>query len=240
MASALALMVVELAVLFLGGGFLLLAAVLIHEAGHAAAGFLVGFRIMGVRVGAVQIWRSKGWTWIWQRGNLIGGLVSAQFRDIPGPRARWQCFAFLISGSLANFCVAILTLPCFLSQTALATSCQFLSLFSAVIGAVNLIPFRTKRGFSDGAKLYWLLFKKQKREDLIFLFSLTARAHKVKAFCGRKQFKEALSEVDGLIDRAKAIESLSGNTEWLLRLSKLRESLQKQVEGVAPSKHAAD
>jgi hypothetical protein len=213
----------------------LLAAALIHEAGHAAAALLAGFRIMGVRVGPVQFWRSKGWTWTLRVDNLVGGLVSAQLRDLPGPRARWQCIAFIAAGPLANFCAALLILPSFLSQTALATMGQFLALFSTAVGAANLIPFRTKRGFSDGANLYWLLFNKHKREELIFFLSLTARVQEVKALCGEKQFREALSKVDEMIDRARTVAGLNEDTEWMQRLAKLRGTLEGQAAGITTS-----
>lgn len=134
MVSSVIEMIIMLGGLFLSYCAFALATGLVHEAGHALAGLLCGFRIHSVKVGPIQFRLPNSWQWISDRKKYLSGFVQAQFRKVPGQWGKWQLFAFLLAGSLANFCVALLALPLAVQDTVSANLFAFFILVSALVG----------------------------------------------------------------------------------------------------------
>ena len=202
----------------------LLAAALVHEAGHIAAGLLAGFEIFSVRVGPIKLRLKMTREWSFSKSLLLGGRVIAQFHKIPGPQAPWQCFAYLAGGSVANLCASAVFIPFAFNRTVGGAIAGYFAVVSAYFGTVNLFPFKTKIGHSDGAKLFWLIFKKRRREALIFRLSLISLLNEVLALSRNGKFEEALAKTDDLIRRSAEIPN--SNEGLAVVLSKIRTDLK--------------
>jgi hypothetical protein len=195
--------------------------------GHVLAGLISGFEILSVRVGPINLRLNKAREWSVNRRDLLKGLVTAQFRNVPGPRARWQCFAFLIGGPAANLFTSLALAPFSFNRTAVSAIIGYLAVVSTFVGLVNLIPFKTKLGYSDGTKIFWLLFDESKREALIFRFSLRARLYVISVE-RNKGLNEALAKTDDLIRR---FSQIPGPPDGLIEiLSKFRAKLEMSMK----------
>jgi len=229
MASTYIYLVAELG-FFLGVLSLLLAATLVHETGHAVAGLICGFRIMGIRVGPVEFRWEKKWVRKSGKSSLTGGFVLAHFREVPGPSGIWRCFALCISGPLANLLAALVLLPFSFGPTVIGTVGGYLFVAFVFDGFVNLIPFKTKFGWSDGAKLCWLIFSKKRRHKMLFLYSLMARVEELNKLSKAGQLAEALQKTNALIATAQNILNSESLIEWMQKLLTFRDAIQTQLE----------
>jgi hypothetical protein len=228
MASTVLFMVAELGVIFLGFGGLLLVSALIHEVGHVVGGLLCGFGIEGVRVGPIELRRKEGWVWEFSRSDLVGGIVLGQFRRPPGPLAALQCFGFFIAGPLANVLVSLILARLSSSPTIAGAFAGWLAIVSLFVGVLNLIPFKTKHGRSDGAKLLWLVFSKKRREGLIFIFGMKARIEKFKALLRNQHLQEAIDSLDELIAGLLDAPNLKAE-EAIQKFAKARDAIAKAL-----------
>jgi len=226
MDSPLLASIVMLAGMLLGFSVLLLAALLVHEAGHAASAVLCGFRIGAVRVGPIQIERPRSWGWTLSRNEILTGFVQVQFRKVPGQWAKWQIGAFLLGGPLANFLPVFLALPFSRGDTATANLGSLFALVSALVGVAQLIPFRARGKTSDGSKLISLLFSRRKRDELLFIFSLRAHIDEIRALFQAGQPQDALNKMQDFIRRAESIPGLPAMTQLVAHLSRIRDRVQ--------------
>ncbi len=220
----------------------LLAATFIHELGHATAGSIVGFEIRAVRVGPVLLRRRDVQVWRGMKRGLTSGFVLGQFRQLPGRMAPWQCFAFSIGGPLANFLAAPVLLWFSFHFTIAETVCSPLSVACVFFGAINLIPMKTKLGYSDGAKICWLLFNRRKRNEWILLLSIKARINSIAALATHGQLEQAVCDAKSLFAEYKT--SSLNNTKGIEALKGFQASLENQLAGTtaspeAPGNHAA-
>ncbi len=216
-----------LAFLFLGFSAFILAAVLVHEAGHIVAGLLCGFRITAVKVGPVELQLPHSWRWTLRHTTFLNGFVRVQFCKVPGPDGRWRCVGFLLGGSLANVGAAIVTVPFSHGYTDWANVIRYFILISGVVASVQLVPFEALGTRSDGSKLWSLFFSKTERDKLIFLLSLRARGDEVKALYRDRRPQEALDKVEKWISTYENIPSMAADPEGMRRLLNLRDSLQQ-------------
>jgi len=230
MLSSLLYLIAEIVVFLLGLGTLGFAAIAVHEAGHAAVGLLCGFRIHGVRVGPIEAKKEKEWDWSLRKRSLIGGLVAAQFREPPGRWAGWQCFAFLIAGPMTNLLVALVLAPLSSSPTFAGAASGWFVVVSIFVGVVNLVPFNTPDGRTDGAKLISLLFSKTKRDELIFELSVMTRIAEVKALWQNQRLREARDKVNELITRLTTIPG-TNDIEVISHFTKFRNILDSALAG---------
>ena len=231
MFSAVIPSIVMLAGLFLGFSAYVLAAVLVHEAGHILGGLLCGFRIIALKVGPVQLQLPHPWQWTLSRKRFLDGSVQAQFRKVPGLWSKWQSFGFLLGGSLANFCAALLIIPFAIRDTVSANVFALFILASAFVGVAQLIPFKVIGRLSDGAKLYSLLFNNTKREELIFLLSLRARVDEVRMLFRDRRYQEVFNKIEELISGTERIPSFRVDAHAMEKLFKLRDTLQQHLSG---------
>ena len=218
MGSSYLLPLAQVTEVFAGLCIYTLAAVLIHEAGHAVVGLLFGFEIGAVRVGPADLKKGNKWIWGLNKESWGSGFVRAQFREVPGPWASTRCFLFLVGGPVANLCFAVLTALFSSGESFIGRVSGYLMLSCILFGVGNLIPFRSKFGLTDGAKLFLILFRPKWREDLVFRFSLKARVTEIVALSRTHEFKRAIQEVDEL--KARFLELTGVNPEARFDLSR--------------------
>jgi hypothetical protein len=213
-----------------------LAAILIHELGHAAVGLVFGFEIGAVRVGPADLKKQNKWIWGLNKERWDRGFVLAQFRNLPGPLAGLRCFAFILGGPAANLCSAFLLAPFSSGSTPLGRVCGYLMLTCILLGIVNLIPFRSKFGLSDGAKLLSILFRPKWREDFVFRLSLKAQVREIISLSRNHKLKQAIQEVDEL--KARFSELTGVKPEATLHLEKMRDAFEKALAEASTPKTA--
>lgn len=137
--------------------------VAIHEFGHAIAAEALGMRLRAFIVGPLQ-WRVRDGKWEFRfilSGFLaIGGATAVAPTDPHRPA--WREICMVAAGPVASLAAGSAALWAALSapgrpwaQAWLALA--FFSTLSLLTGVLNLIPFRTKNFYSDGAGIYQLL-----------------------------------------------------------------------------------
>jgi hypothetical protein len=122
-----------------------------------------------------------------------------------------------------------------------ATVCSPLSVACLFFGAINLIPMKTRIGYSDGAKICWLLFNRRKRDEWILLLSIKARINSIAGLAHHGQLDQAVSEAKKLL--AKYSSSSLNNAKGIEALTGFQASLEKQLTSgtgspEAPGNHA--
>lgn len=136
---------------------------LVHEFGHSAVGVALGMKLRAFVVGPFQ-WRVESGRWKFQfrlmailQGGGATGIV-APSADFPRSRFVWM----IAAGPLVNLLTGLLALS--VAFTAPAASpvqagglLALFGVFSLGGFAVNLVPFKTKAKYTDGAKIYQLL-----------------------------------------------------------------------------------
>ncbi len=137
--------------------------VAIHEFGHAAAGAALGMKLRAFIVGPFQ-WRVREGRWEFRcilSGFLaVGGATAVAPTDPHRPL--WRDICMVAAGPVISLAAGLVAL--WLTLTAPGTPWQqdwfLLAVFSTLslmTGAINLIPFRTRSFYSDGARIYQLL-----------------------------------------------------------------------------------
>lgn len=134
--------------------------VLLHEAGHALAGLLVGRRFVGAGLGPLRLERGDG-AWMLRWGGGIGGIGGFAAMLPRGPEGRRAAAVFLLGGPLANllaaalaaFALARLEAPGLVAGAALGAS----AVAGCLLGVANLLPFRSRGWSSDGQGLLELV-----------------------------------------------------------------------------------
>jgi len=94
-------------------------------------------------------------------------------------------------------------------------------------GVGNLIPFKSKLGLSDGAKLLSILFRPRWRDDFVFRLSLKAHVGEIVALSRTHKFKQAIQETDELM--ARFLELTGVNPEATLHLEKMRDAFERAL-----------
>jgi hypothetical protein len=191
--------VVELGAMILAYVVLGLAAVIVHEAGHAAVGIICGFRVLAVRVGPIRVFLGKDRKLTFSHRFDVSGEVLAQFRELPGLWACLRVAAFLLGGAAGNVCFGLLALAGALENVMITSALVFFGLFSLLVGVANLIPFRRRGDLSDGAKLFGMVFSKSRREAILAGFSLLPRIQEVYALYKAQRLVEAGDKLDGVL-----------------------------------------
>jgi hypothetical protein len=142
-------------------------AIAVHEAGHAIAGALLGFRVHSIRIWRLQlefpfrlsIYRGPsggagGWA-ICTPGTAESLGLRAGLMLAAGPGVN------LLSGS-----IGLLLSPARVWPTAFVS-------WSIVLGVVNLLPIRTGPLFSDGYRILMLLFDRARGQRWLALMTLS-------------------------------------------------------------------
>lgn len=138
----------------------LVVATLVHEFGHAAAGYLVGLRVARVQLGPLEI-RDYGRPRVRLVASLQAGVVVIPFdrSAMLGP-LRWALIVSTAAGPLTGlvFGVVILALAGGPRLYDLLSIPQVIGQFSVFLGLINLLPFRSGEQLADGRRIVSLLF----------------------------------------------------------------------------------
>jgi hypothetical protein len=156
-----------------------LAMVAIHELGHAAVGKALGMRIRGFVVGPLQ-WHIRDGRWRFRfvlTGFLTPGGATTVVPGRPG-QAVWREVAMVSAGSCAGLLTGGLALWAVFHSLRSQQEQTWLPLavfatMSLVVSLLNLIPFRTKSFYSDGARI-WQMLSESPWRDLHRAFSAAA------------------------------------------------------------------
>jgi hypothetical protein len=142
---------------------ILMVSIVLHEAGHLIVGWGLGMKIRGFAAGPFK-WQIRDGKWEFQFNPKaifsLGGSASMVPPDASEDRARE--IGFIAAGPLANILtgmVAIgLALPAANERATFVQGLLMLFAVASIVGAIfNLIPFRAKQFYSDGARLYQIL-----------------------------------------------------------------------------------
>ena len=134
-----------------------------HELGHAFSGILFGMKLRAFLAGPFQ-WRMREGRWQFQFRPLAvlsaGGATGLVPADPNFPR--WRELLVIAAGPATTFVtgIAALCIAFYVSTDSPWQAYGIPALFgvwSVVLGAMNLLPFRTPTGYSDGAQIYQLL-----------------------------------------------------------------------------------
>jgi len=140
-----------------------LAMVAVHEFGHAAVGKALGMRIRGFIVGPLQ-WHVREGQWSF-RFVLTGFLTPGGATTVvPGKSSQpvWRDVVMVAAGSCAGLVTAGIALAAVFSASRSRQEQIWLPLavfatLSVVVSILNLIPFRTRSFYSDGARMWQML-----------------------------------------------------------------------------------
>lgn len=156
-----------------------LAMVAVHELGHAGVGRALGMKIRGFVVGPLQ-WYVRGGQWSFR--FVLSGFLTPGGATTVVPRnpqqAMWREVVMVAAGSCAGLLTgvaaiwAVITSPHDRQEQIWLPLAVFATL-SLVVSVLNLIPFRTKSFYSDGARL-WQIVRGGPWADLHRAFSAAA------------------------------------------------------------------
>jgi hypothetical protein len=151
---------VPIVLMFLIVGLLI---TLTHELGHAIVGFLLGMKLMALHIGPFQ-WRIVEGRWHFEF-SLAGLLVQDGATSVVPTTSNfshrekiWVCLGGplinLVSGVSALWIVSAMPAE---SPLQAGGGMGFFGACSLCTGLLNLIPFRTRTGYSDGAQIRQLI-----------------------------------------------------------------------------------
>jgi hypothetical protein len=137
--------------------------IVLHEAGHLVVGWGLGMKIRGFTAGPFR-WQIRDGKWEFQFDPKaifsLGGSASMVPPDATEDRVREVCF--ILAGPVANILTGLvaigLAIPAADEPVTRIQGILMLFAVESIVGALfNLIPFRTKLLYSDGARLYQLI-----------------------------------------------------------------------------------
>lgn len=165
--------------------------IFIHEIGHWIAGRLCRLQLERFRVGPIEFSRPglllvpgrAKWKWYWSWQYFWSGAIvmRASLMALAGTRSRYAIY--ILGGVAANIGSGLMALPVAMQQSSIGGFCKYFVLGAALMGIVNLIPFRA-RGLnfdSDGKKLLNLFRNRSLIADQMFWFTFAARLEELRA-----------------------------------------------------------
>ncbi|MGE5055623.1 MAG: M50 family metallopeptidase [Acidobacteriota bacterium] len=135
----------------------------IHELGHTIVGLALGMKLHAFIVGPFQ-WRVHDSRWKFQfqpKQILMGGGATGMVPTLTD-FSRWEYVWMSLGGVVANIGTGITALWFAFghdagSQLQRDGSLVLFGIWSLIGATLNLVPFRTKNNYSDGAKVYQIL-----------------------------------------------------------------------------------
>jgi len=163
--------------------FALIVATLVHELGHALAGYAAGLRVARIHLGPLEI-RDYGRPRVRFVRSLQAGVVLLPFDRTAalGP-LRWGLIVSTAAGPLAGLVsgAAILALAGGLRFDDALSVPQAVGQVSVLLGVLNLLPLRSGEQLADGRRIYSLLLRNRECGQV-----LAATLMLVEAFSGRR------------------------------------------------------
>jgi hypothetical protein len=143
--------------------------VVIHEIGHLIMGLCVGFRLVSIRFGPIRISPPFHISFKVERKTGAAGLVS--MIPLHTKHLRVRATVFILGGSLTNLIAGVVVMFVLAPGSILMA---WFGIFSLVIGAANLVPFRNRAMLSDGKRVLMLLRNRERGERWLALLQLGA------------------------------------------------------------------
>jgi hypothetical protein len=179
--------------------------VVTHELGHLSAGWIVKLRFDSFAVGPISLHLEYGKLTIRLRRSLpAGGYAGMRVDRVR--KLRRRLLIFVAGGPIANLLLAMAT-ALFLTyappkSNGLAALLDMFWMMSAILGMINLVPFRTGLLFSDGARILILLSSVPKSRRWLSQNGILSQNHAgVRPKAWRRTWLEAAGRVrDGSID----------------------------------------
>jgi hypothetical protein len=218
-------LIAELGFIFLGFTLLGGLAVLVHECGHAVAHLVFGHRVVWIRVGPLKFTPPRNLRWFWRWRELTSGKVFAQLRKPLGRGTAIQESVAVIAGPLANIGTALVLLPFCVGYGALSALCGWFAAVSGLVALAALMPYRAARFSSDGMKLLWLAFGKKRRDDLLFLLSVSFRLQEIRNLLEEKRCRKAFAQAEEFVEMYRQNSLAEVNSELLEKIAKLRDMI---------------
>jgi hypothetical protein len=158
---------VTAAVFLISVGAAVFAAIVLHEAGHALAGIGLGFKVKSMRIGMLNLEFPFRFSLHRRQGMAAGGWVELYPRSHDHLVAR--SIAMLFAGAAMNVLSAAAVLA---APVPKGTFAVFFIGISFAAGLVNVIPFRAEAVYSDGARIFMLVFRRAHGERWLALLGL--------------------------------------------------------------------
>lgn len=166
-------------VMSVGGNVVaLIVATLLHEFGHAAAGYVAGLRVARVQLGPLEI-RDYGRPHVRLVPSLQAGVVLVPFdRTAALEPLRWGLIVSTAAGPLIGLVsgAVILALdggPRFDVSFSLA---QAVGHVSVILGLLNLLPLRSGEQLADGRRIFSLLLRNRESGHILVATLMVAEA----------------------------------------------------------------
>jgi hypothetical protein len=180
-------------------------AIVIHELGHLAAGWIVGFRFDTLRVGPISLYFEYGKLKVSFRKSFpAAGYAGMRVDRIR--RLRKRLLIFVAGGPIANLLSAAAT-ALFLAYTRpksswLAAFCDMFWMISTISGVINLMPLRVGVLYADGARILMLLSSVPRSRRWISQNAIVWQSHAgVRPKAWKRTWLEAAGGVrDGSVD----------------------------------------
>jgi hypothetical protein len=137
--------------------------VILHELGHTLAGLALGMKLRAFIVGPFELCVRDG-RWVLKfniKRIFSGGGATGVVPSRAGfPNSRY--IAMVLAGPIANLCTGLIGFGVAItadshSPLQAGGALSGFSELSLMAFALNLLPFRAKAGYSDGARIYQLL-----------------------------------------------------------------------------------
>ena len=194
----------------------LLTIIAVHEIGHLIAASICKFPVQEFRVGPFQWLSSSGWHVIWTARTPVSGIV--RIKMMGNRKLEMRCLSLTLAGPVANFVagtVGMLFLARVLTPNT-AGLVRLWSVASVITGSINLLPFRSTLGRSDGLRVLNI------RRDL-------PRMRFAAAFLdSQESLKEALRSKDFVHAKqiAQDLLALTENISDTTKISKMLKALR--------------
>lgn len=145
----------------------IVATIAVHEAGHVLAGSFVGFRFRYVSVGSMEMDRSFRFS---RRASVENaGLGRAVFFPAEMKNRPLGCMGMILAGPMANLISGCFVLALPFQKSIMVGAFVAASFY---VGTVNMLPFYTRTGMSDGLRILSILFKRRSHECTLALAQL--------------------------------------------------------------------
>ncbi len=139
----------------------LMAAVVLHEAGHLLTALLLDFKVIGGCFGPVRVSRrGERWAWRFSAKSLFMASVSAIPRSCRG--WRWRMLAVVVAGPLATLLTGLAAGCALLLRSQLGWTTNFLAALAQLsffIFLLGLIPNRTNAPIRNDARLFCVIWR---------------------------------------------------------------------------------
>jgi Peptidase family M50 len=144
-------------------------AIVIHELGHVLVGLWAGFGFSSLRVGRLQFDRPFRISLYRGKGTGAGGW--ARMFPVKQDKLAWRAAAMIFAGPAANLVSAAIVI---LLPFPPGPVSNLFTLFSLILGAINLLPFRSRAVHSDGSRILMLLRNRARGERWVAMLKLAA------------------------------------------------------------------